>query len=132
MRKKSFIETKDGITIVRLLKRVDGNDVRLIFDEMMKHNPSRFTLWNFEHGWEISPAQIQKLATYTRLNSKSTPQISLAVVTTEDLSYGLTRMFKAYREGSDYNQQNFQSESEAIAWLKELKEMASEKTDHPD
>ncbi len=110
------IETEDGVTSIHFFKKASIDDVNSAFNELMKSNPSRLRLCHLEEGWNLSPSQIQEFASYTK--SKSTTEIRLAVVTTEELSYGLTRMFQAYREGDNFSQQNFTTESEATAWLK--------------
>lgn len=110
------IETEDGVTAIRFFKKANADDIVCAFNELIKSNPSRLRLWHLEEGWDLSPSQIQKLASYTK--SKSTEEIRLAVVTTEDLSYGLTRMFQAYRQEEHFDLHNFTTESEAICWLK--------------
>ncbi len=110
------IETEDGVTAIRFFKKANADDVNCAFNELINSNPSRLRLWHLEEGWDLSPSQIQEFANYTK--SKSTADIRVAVVTTEDLSYGLTRMFQAYRVEDHFNQQNFETESEAISWLK--------------
>jgi hypothetical protein len=110
------IETEDGVTAIRFFKKANAEDVNCAFNELIKCNPSRLRLWNIKEGWDLSPSQIQEFASYTK--SKSTEEIRLAVVTTEDLSYGLTRMFQAYRQEEHFDQQNFTTEAEGICWLK--------------
>jgi hypothetical protein len=110
------IETKDGVTAIRFFQKANADDVNCAFNEMINSKPSRLRLWHLEEGWDLSPSQIQDFASYTK--SKSTEEIRLAVVTTEDLSYGLTRMFQAYRQEEHFDQQNFTTESEALCWLK--------------
>ena len=116
MQQKYSIDTKDGVSAVRFFKKARADDVICAFNELINSNPSRLRLWHLEGGWDLSPSQIQEFASYTK--SKSTEEVRLAVVTTEDLSYGLTRMFQAYRQEAQFHQQNFTTESEAIRWLK--------------
>ncbi len=111
------ISTADGVTCIHMRKKASLEDVRQAFDEMSRSNPSHLRLWNLEAGWDLTTAQIKEFATYTRANSKS--EVKVAVVTNEDLSYGLTRMFNVYREDGMFNQRNFHSLPEAMAWLKE-------------
>jgi hypothetical protein len=110
------IETEDGVTAIRFFKKANADDVNCAFNELINSNPSRLRLWHLEEGWDLSPSQIQEFANYAK--SKSTEEVRLAVVTTEDLSYGLTRMFQAYRQEEHFDQQNFTTESEALCWLK--------------
>ena len=116
MKKTYSIETEDGVTAIRFFKKANADDVNCAFNELLNSNPSRLRLWHLEEGWDLSPSQIQEFANYTK--SKSTEEIRLAVVTTEDLSYGLTRMFQAYRQEEHFDQQNFTTEAAAIGWLK--------------
>jgi hypothetical protein len=116
MKQNYSIDTEDGVTAIRFFNKANADDVNCAFNEMINSNPSRLRLWHLEKGWNLSPSQIQEFANYTK--SKSNEEIRIAVVTTEDLSYGLTRMFQAYRQEEHFDQQNFRSESEAICWLK--------------
>ena len=116
MKQSYSIETEDGVTAIRFFKKANADDVFCAFNELINSNPSRLRLWHLEEGWDLSSSQIQEFANYTK--SKSTEEIRIAVVTTEDLSNGLTRMFQAYRQEEHFDQQNFRSESEAIRWLK--------------
>jgi hypothetical protein len=116
MKQNYSIDTEDGVTAIRFFNKANADDVNSAFNEMINSNPSRLRLWHLEEGWNLSPSQIQEFANYTK--SKSNEEIRVAVVTTEDLSYGLTRMFQAYRQEEHFDQQNFRSESEAICWLK--------------
>jgi len=111
------IMTADGVTTIHMRKKASLEDVRQAFDEMSRNNPSHLRLWYLEAGWDLTTAQIKEFATYTKANSEN--EIKVAVVTNEDLSYGLTRMFNVYREDGKFNQQNFFSLPEAMAWLKQ-------------
>jgi hypothetical protein len=116
MKQKYSIDTEDGVTAIRFFNKANADDVNSAFNELINSNPSRLRLWHLEEGWNLSPSQIQEFANYTK--SKSNEDIRIAVVTTEDLSYGLTRMFQAYRQEEHFDQQNFTTEAEGICWLK--------------
>ena len=111
------IETIDGITIVRMHEKASLDDVRSAFNDLSKSEPSNPRLWHLERGWNLTTAQIRSFAQYSK--SKSVDDIKLAVVTNENLSYGLARMFQAYWEDPRMSQQNFATEEAAITWLKE-------------
>jgi hypothetical protein len=116
MKQMYSIESEDGVTAIRFFRKANADDVLCAFNELINVNPSRLRLWHLEEGLDLSPSQIQEFANYAK--SKSTEEIRVAIVTTEDLSYGLTRMYQAYRQEEHFDQQNFRSESEAICWLK--------------
>jgi len=115
MSKDYSIETKDGITTIRMFAQVSLAGIRMVFDEMANNNPSNLRLWHLQKGWNLTSDEIREFAEHTKTRANS--DIRIAVVTNEDLSFGLTRMFHAYRDDENLQQRNFATEEEGIDWL---------------
>ncbi len=106
----------DEIQYVRLSERPTADDICHILDEISGQNAISRRLWILEKGWNLGTRDVQKVADYAK--SKARSPVKLAVVLTEQVSYGVTRMFQVYRADEFIDQQIFDTVEKAVAWLK--------------
>ncbi len=71
--------------------------------------------WRDVHDAELSGAYLRDLA--RRIDGAGLKFDYLALVMPQSLSYGLARMYQAYRDNGDESARVFRDISEAYAWL---------------
>ena len=117
MNKNYRVDITDGITTVCYSKAPGMDDIRSSIDEAAAINRSGLRLWNFSSGsLNLSSAQLQELSEYAQ--SKFLPPSKVAIVASEDLAFGLSRVYEVFREQEQVELEIFRIEQEAIDWLK--------------
>ena len=110
------LETDDGITTIRFSRTPELSDLAEIIDYLAENNFYKRRLWDLRpHGLNLSPDQLQQIALYGK--SKFLKPSKLAIVASEDLAYGLSRLFEAYRQEEKVLTSVFRIEPEARQWL---------------
>ena len=118
MSKIYSLETKDGITTIRFSRTPKMDDLSEIIDYLSKNDLYERRLWDLNpHGLNLSPDQLQQIALYGKL--KFLKPSKLAIVASQDLTFGLSRFFEIYREEELVSINVFRTEPEARKWLKE-------------
>ena len=76
-------------------------------------------LWDISQCFNFSSKELRKIAKYGK--GKWLPPSKVAYIASNDLAFGLLRMFDVYREEDGYETKIFRSEPEGLAWLEEEK-----------
>lgn len=118
MRKICSIELQDGIAIVRFSARPDIADCKAVIKELAERDISRRGMVVFDpYGFEPSSDELEDLAHYSKTMLQKSSRF--AMVSSTDLSYGLSRQYGSNRETSQVEPNAFRTEEDAIAWLNE-------------
>ena len=76
----------------------------------------RLRLWDFRKArFNLNNEDIKKVARQAKAAEKKPGKV--AMLTSEDLSFGLARMYEAYRSSPIVSLQVFRDESKAVDWL---------------
>ena len=112
------LETKDGITSIRFSKTPEMTDLVVIIDYLSENNLYERRLWDLNPcGLNLNINQLQEIALYGK--SKFRKPSKLAIVASDDLTYGLSRVFEVHREEELVKTKVFRAEQEARTWLME-------------
>ena len=118
MASKYTIESSQGITTVRFSLAPGEEVLRSAIDELADHYQNDLRLWDFSiFGLSLSNSQLEKLAEYGK--RRFTNPSRVAIVASEDLTFGLSRMYEVYREEDRLQFKVFRTELEARQWLLE-------------
>jgi hypothetical protein len=111
------VDLKGGITIIRFLSIPTIEDLHSAMDEVAVNYLSNLRLWYLDHeGLNFSTEQLISMAEYGK--SKFNIKSKVAIVTNNNIEYGLMRQFVAYRSDELSEHMVFDDELEAIYWLK--------------
>ena len=117
MEKKYSIDIIDEVTTIRFAEEPDILDIQNSIDDVAELKQKALRLWNFSNGGlNLTSTQIQELADYAK--SKFSPPSRVAIVATEDLAFGLSRMYEAFRAQDMVDIEIFRNEQDAHNWLK--------------
>ena len=112
------INVTEGVTIVRFSSEPGFHDIKSAIDDVAAMEPNNLRLWDFSvSGFNLSAAELSELAGYGK--SKTFTPLRVAIVAPDDLAFGLSRMFKVYRENGLSEHRIFRTPEEAWAWLME-------------
>ncbi len=90
------IESQDGIVHLQFSGQPTLQEIMAAFQDLNALADSQLRLWNFPDGLNLTAEELQDIADFT---ARQTPQPQrVAIVTAQDLAYGLMRMFQAYRQ----------------------------------
>jgi hypothetical protein len=116
MNKLYRIEKIGDITAVRFTHKPGLEDIRMSIDEAASISTSGLRLWDYSHcGWDLTSSQLQKLAEYAK--TKFSPPSKVALVATKDLSFGISRIYEAFRKQEGLEIEVFRSGQDALNWL---------------
>ena len=115
MDRKCLKEYVGEIMAFRFVKRPCAEEICASFDDVSKSEPGRLRLWDFTCGLDLASEDIQKIVDYA--NTLQIRPGKAAIVAPQDLVFGLSRVYAAYREDKRIQLGIFRSESEAVAWL---------------
>ncbi len=65
----------------------------------------------------VSNEEVKEIAAIDTLASKTNPEIIIAVISSTDLQFGISRVWQAYVEESNFLTQVFRDKVEAKKWL---------------
>ena len=117
MEKKYKVEMADEITMVRFISKPELADIRMSIDDAAAISTSGLRLWDFsDSGLDLRTAQLEELADYAK--TKFVPPSKVAIVAAKDLSFGLSRIYEAFRTQEGLEIEIFRTEQKALAWLK--------------
>jgi hypothetical protein len=116
MAKHYDIEIKDGVIAVRFKQNPVASDICASLDDVAKINPCNLRMWDYTCGAKLNREDIQITAKHAR--SIPMPSGRVAIVASDDLTFGLFRMYEAYREDDEVKLCVFRTKEEAIKWLK--------------
>ena len=83
------------------------------------YEPTRSELYDFRHAdfTDLTSAAIRKILSLNRELHADAPQLPHAMLASEDLHYGLSRMVAALSEDRNPNVRVFRDPDEAVAWV---------------
>jgi len=110
------IESKDGVTIVRFFKEPEVIDICDSIDDVAKNYPTALRLTDLSCGVNLSSDEIKLVGEYGKF--KFSVPSKLAIVASDDFSFGLSLVFNFHRSDNFLVQRVFRSEEEAMLWLK--------------
>ena len=106
--------TRDGVSIIRFHRQVAIDRLLEIIEAVLPEVSDR-RLWNVAHHFDFSPADIKRLSEVGR--TLWTGPARVAYVSDHAASYGMLRMFEAYRYQEGYVTKAFLDEPSALEWL---------------
>ena len=110
-----IITSEDEVTVVRFLSDPTVEELRQIIQESENFD-SELELWDFRAcTFEFTSEQIQGLAALAK--SKQRYPLRTAMVADQDLSYGMSRVYSAYRRQAGSETNVFRDEDGARSWL---------------
>lgn len=110
------IEHQSGISIIRLNRKLEFDEITKIMRDVSKETISKVRLWDMAAGYDYSSGQIQSIADLGKQLWPNSARVAFLVK--GDLAFGLVRMMEAYRDQEGYLTHAFTDETEAIRWLK--------------
>lgn len=112
----TYIITSEGaVTVVRFLSDPTVEELRQIIQESENFD-SELELWDFRAcTFAFSSEQMQGLAALAK--SKQRYPVRTALVADQDLSYGMSRVYSAYRRHTGNETNVFREEDDARSWL---------------
>lgn len=109
---------KEGVLIISITGDPTISEIKREIDQTRDESgyssPSR--LWDFRQASFDFPAEeLEEIASHA--SSADLNPARLAMLVSKDLSYGVSRMYEAYRKSSLTDVKVFRDEAEAIKWL---------------
>lgn len=92
-------------------------DVREVVDAVASSDAPRLRLWDLSCGVQFDNREIRQIAN-AALRQAQPPGSRVALVGPDDLSFGLGRVYAAYRESEQTHVEVFRTREEALAWLR--------------
>ena len=109
------LEKLDGITTIRLMRRLPLDEFLTMIEDVAKIGVDERRLWNATNNFNFSADEIRQIAVHAR---QVMPQSSrVAFVAADDLTFGQVRMFEAFRHAEGYRTRAFRDEETAREWL---------------
>jgi len=116
MGKNYSIATRDGVMTIRFSNAPGVEELFAALDDAAEGDPTRLRLWDFSStGLRLSADEVRAVADYSR--TKQFPPSRIAIVAPDDLAFGLSREFGAFRVEEQWRIEVFRSVEEARAWL---------------
>ncbi len=112
------ISAKDDILLVTIKGNPSVDDIKLILDKTRdssgySHNTR---LWDFrDASFDFSQHEIVDIAAYASAADDRPSRVAMLV--NEDLSFGVSRIYEAFRHSNLTQINVFRDEAEAMAWL---------------
>ena len=118
MRASFDIFEKDGVLVIAIAVDPTVEDIKRALsktrDASGYRNMSR--LWDFrEAAFDFSMEELEEIASFA--SSADAAPARVAMLVGQDLSFGVSRMYGAYRENTLTEVKVFRHEPEALAWL---------------
>ncbi|MBD3868509.1 MAG: hypothetical protein IFK94_10340 [Acidobacteria bacterium] len=96
----------DGISVIRLSRNLNLDEVLELVDQVAKAGVSDRRLWDVTEYFKFTTEEVVKIATRGRQHWHTAARV--AYLAADDVSFGLLRMLEVFRD-----------EQEAMSWLKE-------------
>jgi len=114
--KEYEIEDQSGISIIRLKRKLEFEEIIQVMLAVSTETVSEYRLWDMAAGYDFSTEQIQAIAALGKQLWPDSARVAFMVK--GDLAFGLVRMMEAYRDQEGYLTHAFTDEAEAIRWLR--------------
>ncbi len=111
------ITTSDDLTIVRLLRDLNLDEMLELLDVVAARCPGNRRLWDLSKHLKLANEDIRLVAERGKRAWRGPARVAL--LATDDLSFGLLRVFEAFRSSDGYEIRVFRDEEAALAWLRE-------------
>jgi hypothetical protein len=111
-----LIESEDGITVTRFLSAPKLHDILMAIGDVAENYLTELRVWDLSNGFKLAYDELRTIAEYGK--SKFRIPSKVAVIVPDDFTYGKAIMHHAYRKDELLEERVFQSEGEAMAWLK--------------
>lgn len=116
------IKHANGVTTIRLTRKLSLDDVLQVLDEVARTETSNRRLWDVTGQVDLSTQELKQIAARARALWPGAARV--AYVAADPLSFGLLRMFEVFQEQSEVSQQQeeystkvFREPGAARAWL---------------
>ena len=117
MEKNYTVEVVDDVTVVRFFIKPGPDEIRMLIDEVAAISASGLRLWDLSaDGWDLTTEKLEEIADYAKI--KFLPPSKVAIVAPKDLSYGISKVYEAFRRQEGLEIEIFRSEQKALNWLK--------------
>ena len=110
------IEINDLISVTRFSQEPTLSEIKSAIDDVAAMGEFRKRLWIFDAGIDLRTDEIVEIGQYSK-EMWSEPSVT-AIVVPDDFSFGLARMYDAFREQEGVKSMVFRTESEAMDWFK--------------
>lgn len=110
------IEVQGGVAIVRLLVPPTVDDVLAVMQALNALPDATCRLWDLRAGFELGAPELQALAKATARHRPAGARA--AVLATDDLAFGLSRMYEAFVGDTSDRFRVFRAREEALSWLR--------------
>ena len=111
------VKVIDGVTVAKLLANPTLSHLKELVAHIAKGFPRERRLWDLSQiDFNVPYHDIIKLAQHKK--KVFSEPCKVAFVVQDSLSYGQVNQFRAHREDENCSVMPFQSEDEAMAWLK--------------
>lgn len=109
------VELNGGVTMIRLLKRLDLEALLAELDEIAQAYRNNRRLWDLSDTFRYTNEEVRRIAAHGRVIWPGSARV--AYLAEDDLAYGLLRMFEVYRKQENYQTKVFRKKPAAMAWL---------------
>ena len=69
--------------------------------------------------YQVTPSEIQVIANHDKEASIINPKMLVALISSTDLQYGMSRMYQAYTDDAGFTSKLFKDRKSAIDWIEE-------------
>ena len=110
-----LVEHRDGVDIVRILRTLSFEATLRALDEIVNHVSADRRMWVLSEHMTLTSKEITEIS--ARARDRWPLASRVALVASDDLAYGILRMYATYREDATLNNRVFRDEDAALAWL---------------
>ena len=111
------VRTANGILYIEFSSRPSLEEIKDALGAVWEADESRLRLWHFKDGLEFAPEEIRAIADFAQ--SRQTNPERVAIVSPQNLGYGILRMFNVYRGEDETAVKIFRTEGDAYRFLQE-------------
>ncbi|MCR9261789.1 MAG: hypothetical protein NXH95_18890 [Pseudomonadaceae bacterium] len=112
-----LITQSNGITYIEIEGLPTVDELILITDKASEMENIERSLWRLKKGIDLEADDLRRVASH--VSQLSLPKARAAIVASEDLAYGLIRMYLAFLDIEGVSVRVFREEEAAVAWLNE-------------
>ena len=112
------IHEKDGALFISIEGDPTVSEIKQAIDRTRDNSGYRHMsrLWDFRNAsFDFSAEELEEIASHASTTDSAPSRVAMLV--SKDLSYGVSRMYEAYRKNPVTDVKVFREESEALEWL---------------
>ena len=118
---ETIIEDSKNLTLNNCSGTVTVEEIRQRIDEFYNYKPTRNIIWDLSEATVpgVSKQDIEDLVWYAKQRSHSRTGAKTAIVTSDDLLFGMSRMYQVFSESAEQEAavQVFRTQQEALSWI---------------